>query len=202
MGYHIKIIGLVVCLMLAAACSHDKTAIVDHAIDPEEVPTVTSHDVQTIISDNGVTRYRITTPLWLIYEEAKEPHWIFPKGVLAEELDSAYNNASTIRCDSAYFFERKQLWHLTGNVRMTNVNGDVIMTNEIYWDQHKRQLYSESFIHIEKQERVIEGRGYVSNENFTTYTLRNVEAIFPIDEEQLGMQNQPAAPNDSTHQAL
>ena len=188
-----KKICVIACLTLLAACSEDKTAIVDHSIDPETVPTVTSHDVQTIISDNGVTRYRITTPLWLIYEEAKKPHWTFPKGVLAEELDSAYNNASTIRCDSAYFDERNQLWHLTGNVRMTNVNGDVILTNEIYWDQHKHQLYSESFIHIEKQERVIEGRGYVSNENFTTYTLRNVEAIFPIDEQQLGIQDQQPA---------
>lgn len=185
---------LLTAVVLTAACSHDKAAIADQDIDPETVPTVTSHDVQTIISDNGITRYRITTPLWLIYEEAKEPHWIFPKGVLAEELDSAYNNASTIRCDSAYFFERKQLWHLTGNVRMTNVNGDVILTNEIFWDQQKHQLYSESFIHIEKQERVIEGRGYVSNENFTTYTLRNVEAIFPIDEEQLGMATGEPAP--------
>ncbi len=170
---------------LLLSCSEDKASIVDHAVDPEVVPTVTSHDVQTIISDDGVTRYRITTPLWLIYEEAKRPHWTFPRGILAEELDSTYHNASSIRCDSAYFDQQQQLWHLTGNVRMTNVKGEVILTNEIYWSQMAHRLYSESFIHIEKQDRVIEGNGYESNEDFTTYTLRNVEAIFPIDEEQL-----------------
>lgn len=171
--------------LVTVGCSKDKAAILDQTINPEVTPTVASHDVQTIISEDGHTRYRITTPLWLIYEEADEPHWTFPRGVLAEELDSAYHNASTIRCDSAYFDQRKQLWHLVGNVRMTNVKGEIILTNEIYWNQMIHKLYSESFIHIEKQDRIIEGHGYESNEDFTTYTLRDVEAIFPIDEEQL-----------------
>ena len=48
-------------------------SVVSHATDPERVPTMASNDVQTIISDDGHTRYRITTPRWLMCEEAKEP---------------------------------------------------------------------------------------------------------------------------------
>ena len=70
-------------------------------------------------------------------------------------------------------------------MRITNKDGDAISTNELFWDQTKHQLFSESFIHIEKQGRVIEGYGYESNERLTTYTLRQVEAIFPIDEKRM-----------------
>jgi len=77
------------------------------------------------------------------------------------------------------------LWTLTGNVRMTNATGDVVLTDELMWDQHAHRLYSDAFIHIEKQGRIIEGYGYESNERLTTYELRQVEAIFPIDESRM-----------------
>ena len=120
-----------------------------------------------------------------MYEEARQPHWTFPKGVTAQELDDNYKTVSTIKCDSAYFDKMQQLWTLTGNVRITNEQGDAISTNELFWNQAVHKLYSESFIHIEKQGRVIEGYGYESNEKLTTYTLRQVEAIFPIDENRM-----------------
>lgn len=177
---------LVIALIWLTGCKDGELkSVVSHATDPERVPTMASNDVQTIISDDGHSRYRITTPKWLMFEEAKEPHWIFPDGVKAEEMDSAYVVISTIECDSAYYDTHKQLWDLNGNVRITNDDGDVILTDQLFWDQNDRKLYSEAFIHIEKQGRVIEGYGYESNETFTTYTLRRVEAIFPIDESRM-----------------
>ncbi len=173
-------------LMCLVGCKDGELkSVVDHATDPERVPTMATNDVQTIISDDGHTRYRITTERWLMFEEAREPHWIFPAGVKAEEMDSAYAIITTIECDSAYYDKHKQLWDLNGNVRITNDDGDVIMTDQLYWDQGQHRLYSDAFIHVEKQGRVIEGYGYESNEKFTTYTLRRVEAIFPIDESKM-----------------
>lgn len=182
----LSIFMLAVALSSLVGCKDGELkSVVSHATDPERVPTMASNDVQTIISDDGHTRYRITTSRWLMFEEAKEPHWVFPDGVKAEEMDSAYVVTSTIECDSAYYDTHKQLWDLNGNVRITNDDGDVILTDQLFWDQNARKLYSEAFIHVEKQGRVIEGYGYESNETFTTYTLRRVEAIFPIDESRM-----------------
>lgn len=183
------IAGILIVALLAASsagCKDEVSGVVEHATDPELVPTMKSRDVQTIISDNGRTRYRITTPLWCMYEEAKDPHWVFPRGVIAQEMDSAHKIITTIRCDSAYYDEKKQLWDLRGNVRITASAGqDNILTDQLYWDQMTHRLYSDAFIHVEKGGRVIEGYGYQSNEQFSTYTLRKVEAIFPIDESRM-----------------
>ena len=172
-------------VLSVVSCKEDSTTVVSHATDPESVPTMTTTDVQTVISDSGHTRYRIVTKLWNMFEEAKEPHWTFPQGVTCEELDDKFNTQSTIKCDSAYFDKNKSLWTLTGNVRITNSAGDVVLTDQLMWDQHGHRLYSDSFIHIEKQGRIIEGYGYESNERLTTYQLRQVEAIFPIDEKRM-----------------
>jgi len=169
----------------ASSCKEDATSVVSHATNPEVVPTMTTTDVQTVISDSGHTRYRIAAPLWNMFEEAKAPHWTFPKGVTCEELDDAYRMVTSIKCDSAYFDKMTSLWTLTGNVRISNVNKDLILTDQLMWDQHAHKMYSDAFIHIEKQGRIIEGYGYESNERLTTYQLRQVEAIFPIDESRM-----------------
>jgi len=167
------------------ACKNDSTSVVSHATNPEVVPTMTTTDVQTVISDSGHTRYRIVSPLWNMFEEAREPHWTFPKGITCEELGNNYEPVSTIKCDSAYFNKNQALWTLTGHVSITNATGDIVLTDELMWNQHDHKLYSDAFIHIEKQGRVIEGYGYESNERLTTYQLRQVEAIFPIDERRM-----------------
>ena len=172
-------------MAVVAGCKDDSTTMVDHPTDPDKVPTMTTTDVQTVISDAGHTRYRISTKLWNMYEEARDPHWTFPKGVTCEELDDNYQSVSTIKCDSAYFDKMKSLWTLTGNVRITNVTNDVVLTDELMWNQQEHKMFSDAFIHIEKQGRIIEGYGYESNERLTTYKLRQVEAIFPVDESRM-----------------
>lgn len=193
---HIVFLVLAVAALFTS-CKDDSTTMVSHPTNPEVVPTMTTSDVQTIISDSGITRYRITAPLWNMFEEAKHPHWTFPKGVKCEELDKNFNPVTGIKCDSAYFDKDNYLWTLTGNVRISNVNNDVILTDQMNWDQRNHQMYSDAFIHIEKQGRIIEGYGYVSNERLTTYQLRQVEAIFPIDERRMphpGSGNTPRRP--------
>ena len=175
----------IVAITATTGCKDDSTSVVSHATNPEVVPTMTTKDVETVISDSGRTRYRITAKLWNMFEEAKEPHWTFPEGVLCEELDNSFNPISSIKCDSAYFDKNQNLWTLTGNVRLTNVTGDVVLTDQLMWDQRQHKLFSDAFIHIEKQGRIIEGYGYESNEQLTTYQLRQVEAIFPIDESRM-----------------
>ena len=169
--------------------------MVDHPTNPELVPTMETTDVKTVISDEGHTRYRIKAKLWRMFEQATEPHWTFPQGVTCEELDANFNSISSIKCDSAYFDKNKSLWTLTGNVRITNTSGDVVHTDELMWNQHDHKLYSDAFIHIEKQGRIIEGYGYESNEQLTTYQLRQVEAIFPIDESRMPHPNSGNAPS-------
>lgn len=172
-------------MLLAAsmlACKDEVKSVVSLPSNPELVPTVVSHDMQTVISDSGNTRYRITAPLWNMFEEAKEPHWIFPQGVFAEELDNKFKVVATIQCDSAYYNERQKVWSLNGNVRITNIKNEIILTKQMYWYQTQHKLQSDSFIHIEDPVRVIEGYGYSSNEKLTSYTLKHVSAIFPIEE--------------------
>ena len=166
--------------VLWSACSGSKNEVVKGFDNAAEVPTLRTLGVETLISDSGITRYRIKAPEWLIYENAKEPYWFFPQGLYVEKFDSVFATEALIQGDTATYFKNKQLWRLDKNVRIENTKQEVFLTSQIFWDQRKREIYSDSFIHIETPDEVIEGYGFTSNEQMTRYVIRRTSGIFPI----------------------
>lgn len=197
--------------LLLSACKDEVGVAQGHKGKYQSIPTMVSNNVQTVLSDSGHTRYRVTTDKWLMFEEIDQPYWIFPKGMVAEELDENYGVARTIKCDSAhyarwkrelsltrhviikdskgnivhcdtaFYYEDKKLWNLTGGVNVLNQAGDKVLTRQLFWDVDKHQMFSDQFIHIEKDGRVVEGYGYRSNEDLTNYELRKAKAIIPVE---------------------
>ena len=163
------VVAFVAFPLLWSACSGSKNEVVKGFEDAAEVPTLRTLDVMTLISDSGVTRYRINAPEWLMYENAQEPYWYFPRGLHVEKFDSVFATEALIQGDTAIYFKNKQLWRLDRNVRIENTKEEVFLTSQIFWDQRKREIYSDSFIHIETPDEVIEGYGFTSNEQMTRY---------------------------------
>lgn len=167
---------------ILTSCQKEKKAIIDSFGDPKDVPSLSTFDVNTLISDSGVTRYRIQAKEWRVFDKADEPYWYFPQGIFVEKFDSSFNTESFILSDTAIFYNKLQLWRLTGDVRIENMQDERFFTEEIYWNQQKKSIYSDSAIHIERSDKIIEGVGFVSNEAMTQYTIRHTTGIFPINQ--------------------
>lgn len=171
--------ALLIFVHILAGCREEDKEMMAGRVDPETSPTMTTTDVVTLISDSGITRYRIITPLWLMYEEASEPKWRFPNGLKLEKFDPKFKVDASIECDSATYFKDKQLWRLDGYVDVKNLQGEKFLTEQLFWNQRTQKIYSDSFIHIERSGRVIEGYGFESNESMTDYHVLRVSGIFP-----------------------
>ncbi len=180
---NIFLIFVACCVFLS--CRDEVKSVVDKPTDPETTPTMVTNNVVTLISDSGTTKYRITADTWLMFEEAEKPFWLFPHGLLLEQFDSVFNTEASIICDSAKYFKKDELWRLDGNVKISNVRKELILTNQLFWSQKQQKVYSDSFVHIEKSDRIIEGYGFISNERMTTYSLNHPSGIFPIDEQRM-----------------
>lgn len=170
--------------LIFSSCGKKKNEMVSSFDQPQEIPTLRTEGVSTLISDSGVTKYRIVAAEWDVYEKAKEPYWYFPKKLYVEKFDSLYQTDASIESDTAYFFKNKKLWRLVGNVKIRNMQNERFETQEMFWDQRTQRIYSDAFIHIEKADVIIEGFGFESNESITKYTIRNTSAIIPIKDTQ------------------
>ena len=163
------------------SCAPERKSFVASLDDPEIIPTMTTRDVETFISDSGYTRYHISTVLWEMYDEAAEPFWRFPTGLELQQSDESLRPAAFVTCDSARYFSRKRLWRLDGHVLMVNTLRDSFITTQLYWDQFQQKVYSDSFIHIVRSDRIIEGYGFNSNQTMTEYTVNRPTGIIPIE---------------------
>lgn len=175
-GIFFAIIALII--LFISSCKDEKPVGMTN-LDVTKMPTMTTRNAESLISDSGITRYRMTAPLWLVYDRADDPYWRFPEGLYLERFNLLMKPEATVESDSAHYYSNRQLWQLDGNVEISNIQGERFVTQQLFWDQQQHTVYSDSFIHIEQPNRVLEGYGFTSNETMTAYTINQVSGIFP-----------------------
>lgn len=169
--------------MLFSGCKEDGKLGIASKIDAKKMPSMSTVNVSTLISDSGITQYKIVSPLWNVYDEVDTPYWNFPKGIYLQKFDRQFNVIASVAADSAKFFRLQNLWKLDGNVELKKEPGELFLTQQLFWDQRRNRLYSDSFIHIETPDRMLEGHGFESNDRLTKYSIRRPTGIFPVDED-------------------
>ena len=150
----------------------------------EELPVLMTDSVKTLISDSGVTRYRIETPEWLVFDKTEKPYQEFPHGIYLEQFDQQLKVQASMKADYAFYDEQAQVWTLRGHVHALNREGEQFDTPELNWSQQGKRIYSDSSILITREKSIIKGVGFDSNEEMTKYTILRPTGVFPIDEEE------------------
>lgn len=176
--------GAVVMLLLFSACSGRHKDMGAAITERDSLPVMDTKGVMTLISDSGVTRYRINTEEWLVFDRKNPPYWAFEKGVYLEQFDSVFNVDASIKADTAYYYDKQKLWKLMGHVDIKNRKGERFNTELLYWNQATEKVYSDRFIRIEQPDRIITGYGFDSNQQMTNYQIRNMGGVFYVDEEE------------------
>lgn len=172
---------LIAGVLFSAGCKDERKVDVARSIHPEMMPTMKTINVSTLISDSGITQYKIVTPEWLVYDEVDTPCWRFPKGVYLRKYDRKFKVIASVAADSAVYLTNTRIWRLDGKVEMTKAPKDLFQTEQLFWDERKRKIYTDSFIHVETETHVLEGHGFESNQDLTDYIILRPTGIFPID---------------------
>ena len=181
-------LGFVLAIILAlfaGSCSEETKVDISEHLNPAYMPSMLTKNISTLISDSGITQYKILSPIWYIYDEAEIPYWWFPEGIFLQKYDENFNVISTVAADSARYFKNERLWKLEGNVEMTKAPSDLFLSPRLFWDQRRQKLYSDTFIHIENATHVIEGIEFESDDRLTSYRILHPTGIFPVEEEKL-----------------
>ncbi len=178
------IISIALMFVLGTSCSSDEKGTVRAIKNPDAVPTLLTTKVSTLISDSGITRYKLVADLWAMYERGAKPYWSFTKGVYIEKYDSLMRAEASIKADYAFFLKMERIWILKKNVKIKNLKGEEFTTQELYWDQNSKKIYSRKFIRIKQLTRTICGVGFVSNESMTQYIIKKNNWKLYFDESE------------------
>lgn len=183
MNVSISAFVALVLILLSACVRHDKKQVTAAVEDRASMAALDAREVTTIISDSGITRYRVKTPSWQMYDKADPPYWEFPEGIYLENFNPDLSISAYLEADYAYYNQREQVWRLDGNVHTLNQLGEKFETPQLFWNQKEERIYSDSAITITRETSIIEGVGFESNQEMTKYTIRRPTGIFPIKDE-------------------
>ena len=169
-------------LCVVSACSGQDKQFAEAITERDSLPVLETRGVSTLISDSGVVRYRITAPLWQVFDRKDPSHWAFEEGVYLETFDESFQTQASIQADTAYYFDGQRLWELDGNVEIKNLKGEQFNTQQMFWNQNTQRVYSDKFIRIRQTDRVITGHGFESNQQMTVYRIFRPEGVFYVDD--------------------
>ena len=186
-----------VMFVLFPACSGKDKKLAEAISENDTLPSMKTLGVTTLISDSGITRYKVVAEEWLIFDKKNPPYWAFEKGVYLEKFDSLLRIDASIKADTAYYHEKKKLWELRGNILIRSQRGDKFQTQLLFWDEKQERVYSDKFIQIEQEDKIIKGYGFESNQELTEYEIKNTTGIFTVEDTAPA----PTQPADSIRNA-
>lgn len=177
------VLGAIVMLVLFSSCDGKKKELAPAITERDSLPIMDTRGVSTLISDSGITRYRVNTEEWQIFDKKKPSYWAFEKGIYLEQFDSLYHVDASIKADTAYYYDRKRIWKLMGHVDIKSLKGDHVTTELLYWNEVSKKVYTDKFVRMEKPDQIMTGYGFESDDRFLRPVVRNLSGIVYIDED-------------------
>lgn len=154
---------------LMASCGDKEKSAVTIDYDSGSVPSLATDSVTMLISDSGIVRYKVIAKVWNQYDQVKDKYAYFPEGLYGEQFDSLFHVIASVKADTAWNFVNKKLWKLKKNVFIKNhETGDTFESEEFYWDEQKRTIYSDSIVKINQPgQNTVYASKFVSNQEMT-----------------------------------
>lgn len=185
-----RLFGLLCLLYVMVSCQEAVEHTAPAIRDRDSVAVMTSYGVNTLISDSGVIKYRIVTERWEVNQNRNPSRWIFDKGLFLEQFDEKFHVQGYIQCDTAYYYDKQRLWELRSRVRILTKDGLRFMSQQLYWDELKHELYSYVFSRLITPERTLQGTYFRSDERMTHYLVTNSRGSFERSDFGGGSANQ------------
>lgn len=181
-------------LCFLCACAGEKEHTAEAVSKKDSTIFMTANGVSTLISDSGVIRYKLIAENWQIHSNTTPMTWKFFHGFFMERYDQAHNVDLYVQADTAYL-HRQDTWELRGRVIVKNLQGTLFLTEELFWDMNKKEIYNNVPMDIYMPDRELHGTKFRSNEAMTDYIVLNSSGYIPASDTETDTPTPPVAPS-------
>ena len=164
------------------SCKND-IEIINTLTRVTDLPTESIHHVESIYSDSAKIQIRIKAAELRRYGNASEPYMEFPRGIEVLFYDDQAQVSSQLTANFAVYYEMQKLWEARDSVVAINVNGELLNTDLLFWDEEKGLIYSTRFVKITTADEVLFGEGLEANQDFTDWVIKKPKGTIYLEEE-------------------
>jgi len=182
-----KSIIIIVGWMVLFACSPDLKTIED-IIRADESPEETTFGIKIIYSDEAEIRVIMRSPRMDRYEGEKN-YLEMPEGLEVEFYDSLMNISSSLSANYAISYNDNELIETRNDVVVINEIGERLNTEHLVWDKSKGIIFSDKFVKITREDEVLYGDGFESDERFNQWEIKRPRGTFTVETEGLSAEH-------------
>ena len=148
-------------------------------------PRIIGTNIEVIFSDSAKVKAQIQAPEFRQFQDVEKPYMEFPKGIEVYFYNDSLKIESKLRADYTIYYNEEKLWHATGDVQAVNLdNGDRLNTEELFWDEEKELIYSNTFTRIQNQDGTWYGKnGFESHRNLNNWKLKGSSGTVNVRDE-------------------
>ena len=143
-------------------------------------PISEAENVELYYSEKDIIKVKMITPLM---HEFKNQDRECPKGIYLEFFDESGKLESTLKANHAYYFKEQNQWRGRGDVIVRNIQkNEQLNTEELFWKQADKKIFTDKFVTIRQQDDVIYGEGLDAKEDMSDYTINKISGTFEVKE--------------------
>lgn len=168
--------------ILFFSCKTD-IEMINALTEREQVPSVVAKNIEILYTENGKIKIRITAPESHYFQFAEEPYNEFPLGIEVNNFTDSLTIDSKLTANYAIYYENKKLWNARYNVVAQNSKGEVLNTEQLFWDEQAKRIYSNDMVKVTRGEDVLFGEGFESDENFEDWVIKKPTGTMYVEED-------------------
>lgn len=154
-------------------------------IDYDTISGLMAYDVVIERSDSGRMTAKLIAPVMRSVDDQDSSMLEFPKGFVAFMYEGDTAPTARISGDYGVNYERKELVMARHNVVVENIETqEVLETEQLFWDQKRKKIYTGSMVKISSPDKVIFGDSLTANESFTRREIFGIRATIELDEDE------------------
>jgi LPS export ABC transporter protein LptC len=168
-------------LFLGSSCDSPGSDL-DKALLPPLANLEIGQEAVLYYSDSAQIKALIQTGVLTRYLDKSQEREEFSQGVLVDFFDPQGKVYSRLESKSGERFPTKNQVVVRDSVVFTNFdNGNRLESEELFWDQNQKLIYTDRFVKLTTLEDTLLSFGFRADENFTWYELKSIQGIKSAD---------------------
>jgi len=157
-------------LLVFSSCENDPKVV--DALFKKKISAEVAKNIESYLSQSGKVKAKLTSPYMLRYQ-ADSPYIEFPRTLHVDFYDDSTVIESTVDAKYAKYVEFDHKVLLRDSVLVQSIkNGDTLRTQELWWDQDKKEFYTDKPAHVYQRDKIIFAKdGLRAAQDLTSYTF-------------------------------
>lgn len=181
-----KIAAFLAGCLFFAACENDESEVLD--LNSKKSGVEEAKNVVITFTTGGNTKAILTSPLMLRVQDSV-PYIEFPKTLAVDFYNEAGEKESKLTALYARYKESQSVIYLRDSVKVINVKGEKLTTDELYWNRNRVgwEFYTEKPVQVRTLTQLIDAVGMEASQDFKQRVFYKVTGIVTVPAAQFPM---------------